>query len=136
MDFKEFYQLLNEAITKDKSNVTPSDENFNIYLMNRYLSFYHSEIAIHIAKTTNRLGFIPDDEDAYYCIKGILPKLPKSFINYVKKPAVLAAQECDFDEEEIYNEARLHECSKREIRNMILEKDNYAKRSRKRKAIQ
>ena len=71
MDFNEFYSLLNEAITKDKSNVTPSDENFNIYLMNRYLSFYHSEIAIHIAKTTNRLGFIPDDEDAYYCIKSI-----------------------------------------------------------------
>ena len=136
MDFKEFYSLLDEAITKDKSHVSPSEENFNVYLMNRYLSFYHSEISIHIAKTTNRLGFIPEEDDAYYCIKGVLPKLPKAFIQYVKKPAVIAAQECEFEEEEIFREARLQECSKREIRNMILEKDNYAKRSRKRKTIQ
>ena len=66
--------------------------------------------------------------------KGILPKLPKSFIQYIKKPAVVAAQELEITEDEIKDEAMFLECSKREIRNLILEiqKDlntDYAKRS-------
>lgn len=138
MDFNEFYKLLDEAITKDKSGIIPSGQNFNTFLFNRYLSFYHPEISILIAKTSNRLGFIPDSDDqfAWKSIKAILPKLPKSFIKYVKKPSVIATQEFDFTDQEIFIEAKLNECSKREIRNMILEKDNYAKRSRKRKTIQ
>ena len=39
-------------------------------------------------------------------MKGILPKLPKgSFIQYVKKPAVVAAQELEITEDEIKDEA-------------------------------
>lgn len=59
-------------------------------------------------------------------MKGILPKLPKSFIQYIKKPAVVAAQELEITEDEIKDEAMFLECSKREIRNLILD---YAKRS-------
>lgn len=129
MDFKDFYKLLDEAMTKDKSNITPCDENFNLFLFNRYLSFIAPEMCIHLSKTSNRFGFIPNGEDTqmtFNFIKAILPKLPKMFIEYVKKPAVVAAQKCDFDEDVIFREARLNECSKREIRNMILD---YAKRS-------
>ena len=138
MDFKEFYSLLDEAITKEKSKLSPSEENFDVFLMNRYISFYHPEIAIHLSKTVNKLGFIPDDnkEMQFLTIKAILPKLPKRFIQYVKKPSVVESQKCNFSDEDIYLEAKLNECSKREIRNMILEKDNYAKRSKKRKTIQ
>ena len=99
MDFKEFYKLLDEAITKEASDVRPSDENYNLFLMNRYLSFYHSEIAIHIAKTTNRLGFIPDEENSFQCVKSILPKLPKMFIQYIKKPAVISSPELEYTED-------------------------------------
>lgn len=123
MDFKEFYKLFGEALTKEKSGIIPSDENFNVFLMNRYLSFVAPELAVHIAKTTNRMGFIPDEDSAFYCIKGVLPKLPKVFIEYVKKPAVVAAQELNFSDEEIYEEAKFNECSKREIRNIILSYD-------------
>lgn len=126
MDFKEFYKLLGEALTKEESGIEPNKENYNVFLMNRYLSFYHPEIAIHISKTTNRLGFIPDCGEEFYCIKSILPKLPNTFIEYVKKPSVIATQNLNFSDEEIYTEAKLNECSKREIRNMIL---NYEKRS-------
>lgn len=132
MDFKEFYKLLDEAITKEVSDIKPSDDNYNLFLMNRYLSFYHSEIAIHIAKTTNRLGFIPDEENSFQCVKSVLPKLPKMFIQYVKKPAVISAQELEYSEDDIFGEARLQECSKREIRNIILD---YAKRSGKRETV-
>ena len=135
MDFKEFYKLLNEAITKEKTDIKPTSENYNTYLFNRYLSFYVSEIAVHIAKTTNKLGFIPEENDeemSFNCIKAILPKLPMVYIDYIKKPAVVASQEYDFDEDEIFLEAKLNECSKREIRNLILD---YAKRSGKREIV-
>ena len=135
MDFKEFYKLLNEAITKEKTDIKPTSENYNTYLFNRYLSFYVPEIAVHIAKTTNKLGFIPEENDeemSFNCIKAILPKLPMVYIDYIKKPAVVASQENDFDEDEIFLEAKLNECSKREIRNLILD---YAKRSRKREIV-
>jgi hypothetical protein len=82
-----------------------------------------------IAKTTNRTHWIPDGEDeqmAFKCMKGILPKLPKAFIQYVKKPAVIASQELEITEDEIKDEAAFLECSKREIRDLILD---YAKRS-------
>lgn len=129
MDFKEFYKLLDEAITKEKSDVVASEENYNSFIFNRYLSFYHPQIAILLAKTTNRNNWIPDENDeemSFKCMKGILPKLPKSFIQYVKKPAVIVAQELEITEDDIREEAVFHECSKREIRNLILE---YAKRS-------
>jgi hypothetical protein len=129
MDFKEFYKLLDEAIAKDVSGVVASDENYNAFIFNRYLSFYHPQIAILLAKTTNRVHWIPDGEDeemSFKCMKGILPKLPKLFIQYIKKPAVVAAQELEITEDEIKDEAAFLECSKREIRNLILD---YAKRS-------
>ena len=137
MNFKEFYKLLDEAITKDESDIMISDENYNPFIFNRYLSFYHPQIAILLAKTTNRVHWIPDGENeemSFKCMKGILPKLPKAFIQYIKKPAVVAAQELEITEDEIKDEAMYLECSKREIRNLILEieKDlttDYAKRS-------
>jgi hypothetical protein len=139
MDFKEFYKLIDEATTKEKSDVVPSGENFNLFLFNRYLSFIAPEMCVFLSKTSNRFGFIPDgdkENEAFNFIKASLPKLPKMFIEYIKKPAVVSSQKCGFTEDDIYLEAKLNECSKREIRNMILEKDNYAKRSRKRKTIQ
>lgn len=129
MDFKEFYRLLDEAITKQDSGVVASEENYNAFIFNRYLSFYHPQISILLSKTTNCVNWIPESEDeemSFKCMKGILPKLPKSFIQYVKKPSVIAAQELEITEDEIRDEAAFLECSKREIRNLILD---YAKRS-------
>ena len=129
MDFKEFYKLLDEAIAKEPTDVVASEENYNAFIFNRYLSFYHPQIAILLAKTTNRVHWIPEGEDeemSFKCMKGILPKLPKAFIQYVKKPAVVAAQTLEITEDEIKDEAMFLECSKREIRNLILD---YAKRS-------
>lgn len=129
MDFKEFYKLLDGALTKEKTEITPSEENYNTYIFNRYLSFYHPEITIYLAKTSNRVNWLPCGEDAEMSWKGIralLPKLPKSFIQYVKKPAVVATQELNVSEDFIKEEAMFNECSKREIRDLILD---YAKRS-------
>lgn len=129
MDFKEFYKLLDGALTKEKTDITPSDENYNNYIFNRYLSFYHPEIAIYIAKTSNRVNWLPhgdNEEMSWKGVRALLPKLPKTFIQYVKKPAVVAAQELNVSEDFIKEEAMFNECSKKEIRDLILD---YAKRS-------
>lgn len=129
MDFKEFYKLLDGALTKEKTEITPSEENYNTYIFNRYLSFYHPEITIYLAKTSNRVNWLPyseDEEMSWKGIRALLPKLPKSFIQYVKKPAVVATQELNVSEDFIKEEAMFNECSKREIRDLILD---YAKRS-------
>ena len=34
MDFKEFYKLLDEAITKEPSDVTASEDNYNSFIFN------------------------------------------------------------------------------------------------------
>ena len=129
MEFKEFYRLLDEVITKEDSNLVPTEENYNPFILNRYLSFYHPQISVLICKTSNKIGWIPDGDNplmSYKGIKSLFPKLPKAFIQYVKKPAVVAAQELEITEDEIKDEAAFLECSKREIRNLILD---YAKRS-------
>ena len=128
MNFNEFYKLLDEAITKEHSNIIPSKDNYNTFIFNRYLSFYHPEIAIHISKTSNRNAWIPDGDNedmAFKCIKSILPKLPKHFIDYVKKPITNKINDIGISEVEIMQEAKFNECSKREILDLI----NYAKRS-------
>ena len=129
MDFKDFYKLLNEAIDKEPSGVVPTEETYNNFLMNRYLSFTIPEMAIIISKTSNVNGWLPQSHDeiiAYKGIKSIVPKLGKRYIEYVRKPVVEAANTLEIREDDITLEAKLHECSKREIRNLILD---YAKRS-------
>ena len=129
MNFKEFYKLLDGAISKDPTNVVASGDNFNTFIFNRYLSFYHPEIAIYIAKTSNRVNWLPhgdNEEMSWKGVRALLPKLPKTFIQYVKKPAVVAAQELNVSEDFIKEEAMFNECSKKEIRDLILD---YAKRS-------
>lgn len=135
MNFKEFYKLLDGAISKEPVDVVASQDNYNSFIFNRYLSFYHPEIAIHIAKTVNRVNWLPDSDierAAWQGTRAILPKLPKRFINYVKKPAVIAAQELDISEEQIAEEAMFNECSKREIRDLIF---NYARRREERETV-
>lgn len=128
MDFKDFYKLLDDALTKNDSGITPSKENFDSFLFNRYLSFYHPEFCKILSKTTNRTGWVVDGETpqmAYKCFKNMLPKLPKKFIEYIKKPVSDKLKELNVKDEDIYIEAKLNECSKREILDII----DYAKRS-------
>lgn len=128
MNFKEFYKLLDGAISKDPTNIVASGDNFNTFIFNRYLSFYHPEIAKHIAKTSNRVNWLPDgdnEEKAWQGIRALLPKLPKLFISYVKKPAIVTSQELEISEDFIKEEAMFNECSKREIRDLILWKTKH-----------
>ena len=124
MEHKEFYKLLNQVMTKKDSKITPTEDNYNGYLMNRYLSFHSEYMPIILSRTTNIMGWIPESDDPemnYKCIKNILPIIPKNYIKYIKKPAVVLSKEHDITQEQIEDEARYYECSKREIRALILD---------------
>ena len=128
MDFKDFYKLLDDVLTKNDSGITPSKENFDSFLFNRYLSFYHQQVAVLLTKTTNNINWIVDEEEpqmAFKAYKSVLPKMPKRFIEYVKKNITDILKDLKVKDEDIYREAKLNECSKREILELI----EYAKRS-------
>ena len=119
MDFKEFYELLDSATTKRETNLVPSEENFNVFLFCRFLSFMNPILAVYLDETINRKNWLPEDDDLEIRFKGIrsvLPKMPKMFCKYVKHPTFNNQERLDYTEEELREEARLRQCSVRELR--------------------
>lgn len=119
MDFKEFYELLDSATTKRETNLVPSEENFNVFLFCRFLSFMNPILAVYLDETVNRKNWLPEDDDLEIRFKGIrsvLPKMPKMFCKYVKHPTFNNQERLDYTEEELREEARLRQCSVRELR--------------------
>ena len=60
MDFKEFYKLLNEAITKEKTDIKPTSENYNTYLLELMNAVVDS---IENIKNNVKYNYIAD----FYC---------------------------------------------------------------------
>lgn len=119
MDFKEFYELLDSATTKRETKLVPSEENFNVFLFSRFLSFMNPILAVYLDETINRKNWLPEDDDLEVRFKGIrsvLPKMPKMFCKYVKHPTFNNQERLDYTEEELREEARLRQCSVRELR--------------------
>ena len=119
MEFKEFYELLDSATTKRETNLVPSEENFNVFLFCRFLSFMNPILAVYLDETVNRKNWLPQDDDLEIRFKGIrslLPKMPKMYCKYVKHPTFNNQQRFDYTEEELKEEARLRQCSVRELR--------------------
>lgn len=119
MDFKEFYELLDSATTKRETKLVPSEENFNVFLFSRFLSFMNPILAVYLDETINRKNWLPEDDDLEIRFKGIrsvLPKMPKMFCKYVKHPTFNNQERLDYTEEELREEARLRQCSVRELR--------------------
>lgn len=119
MEFKEFYELLDSATTKRETNLVPSEENFNVFLFCRFLSFMNPILAVYLDETINRKNWLPEDDDLEVRFKGIrsvLPKMPKMFCKYVKHPTFNNQERLDYTEEELREEARLRQCSVRELR--------------------
>lgn len=119
MDFKEFYELLDSATTKRETKLVPSEENFNVFLFCRFLSFMNPILAVYLDETINRKNWLPEDDDLEIRFKGIrsvLPKMPKMFCKYVKHPTFNNQERLDYTEEELREEARLRQCSVRELR--------------------
>lgn len=121
-NFKEFYALLDGIRTKEKTDIVPSEANFNLFMANRYLSFLHPEICKMLAQTTNMMGFVRDMQDyvsIYEMFCAIIPKLPRTRIDYVRKPGTEAQIESGLNDDDVKDLARYYELGTNEVRNML-----------------
>lgn len=122
MDFRtEFFPLLNNALFKENNNV--SDHlvtNPDMFLFNRYTTFYHPKLVELVNSTTNKLGKSISFENSgpylYQVLSSILPKLNKTYINYIsKKKSNLVKGAESF----VKSYSRKHNISEREVWGML-----------------
>lgn len=132
MDFKEFYKLLDSTFDKSEVDVFPSNQNFDLYLFTRYISFYgNTQIADWVSKTFNKSGWLPDSQNeqmAWLGISSMIPKMPKRFIQYVKRRMVNEKQQV-IPQQQLTDYAKFFECSQRQIKDLILTIKENGKRS-------
>lgn len=121
-NFPQFYKLLDSIMTKKDAGFLADDSNFNLYLMNRYVSFIHPMICRMINDTTNVMGFVQDPEDCEECFNvlyAIVPKMPWMKVDYVSKPGSKAQSENEISEEEMQYLCGHYELGSREIRDLL-----------------
>ena len=118
MNFQQFFALLRSIFTKEVLDIEPTDENFPLYLANRYISFFHPNLCIFIDDAMNRYDkaqLLLEPKLAYKTLRAIIPKLPYSRIDYVKKPASERVKNTSVSDEQLKQLADLLEISKREV---------------------
>lgn len=126
MDFRtEFFPLLNKALYKENNDVpTHIIKNGDVYLMDRYTSFYNPKLTFIINNTINKfmLNFTKDDSGKYLyeILKSSIPKLPKAYIPYVAKTKSDFVKKAD---EFVKYYANKNNMSEREVWIMIYQLD-------------
>lgn len=107
---------------KNDLDVQINEDNFNLFMIDRYLSFYHPNICKLINETLNKYdihNMYLNPEDGYKFVYNMIPKLPYKFIKYIKKPAVKNLRDNNISDEDVKNLAALFEVSTREVRAML-----------------
>lgn len=118
MNWAHFFILLRSLFTKEVVDIEPADENFPLFLVNRYISFYHPNLCIYIDEVMNRYDkaqLLLEPKLAYQTLRAILPKLPYSRISFVRKDVSEQAKNKNVSDEELKQIADLLEISKREV---------------------
>ncbi len=123
MNFDEFFPLLKSIFTKEKCDITPSLENFNVYLATRYISFYHPSLCEILNESINNFNInkmFTNPEDGYKFLKALIPKLPYKHIKYIKKESVKNQRDNHISDDIIKKIANYFEISEREVRKILL----------------
>lgn len=121
-NFEEFYKLLNSLYTKEDVPIKPSSDNFNVFLVNRYISMYHPKMCVFVNETMNNYEMmqnITDIDTIYKMYKAVIPKLPPTKTKYIKRPISKAQQKNEVTENDIKQFATLLEISTREVRDYL-----------------
>lgn len=108
------------TILFDKSNEISIEENdFNLYMVNRWLSMYSPDMANVINETSNKYGqTLAVKEDQFKFLLNMLPKQRKKHIGYIKKKKeIKSTKEEAIDMVTLI--AKKMEISKREVENYI-----------------
>lgn len=122
MDFKtEFFPLLDEALYKKECDVPRHKiTNSDVFLMQRYISFYDPAMVPYINNNINiALKNISSPESGKYLfelLKSLMPKVNKKYIRYIAKKKLKQADKAD-DFVKGYTER--HNMSVREVWSMM-----------------
>lgn len=121
MDFKrEFFPLLNKAFYKINTDVHHDKMTISdVYLLNRYLSFYHPMMAFlsnEFNKIIKDTSFINSGKYVYEVMDSIIPRLNKQYIQYIsKKKSKLTSNANKF----VIDYSRKHNISEKEVWDML-----------------
>jgi hypothetical protein len=89
--------------------------NYNIYLINRWLSMYSPDLCNIVNSTVNTFGKYLSKQEHYNLLYNLIGKCSKKKINYIKK----AKQNSKDDLESINEIADMLEISPREAKELI-----------------
>ncbi len=102
--------------TGSKLSNIDDESQFNLYLINRWLSMYSPDVAMIVNSTGNWLYPIFEDKKLYYnFLVNVIPKLKRKHIPYIKK----VKKEEESDENNVELLAQTLELSRREINDYI-----------------
>lgn len=122
MNFDEFFPLLKSIFTKKECDIAPCQENFNVYLATRYISFYHPSLCEVLNESINKFkinAMFNNPEEGYRFLKALIPKLPYKHIKYIKKEAVKSQRDKQISDDTIIKIANYFEISQREVRSIL-----------------
>jgi hypothetical protein len=86
----EIFEYINNVLFfktqyNKKENIN-DNKQYNIFMVNRWLSMYDSESANFINETTNKKNYLGNDREMHYkMLLNVLPKKDYRNINYIKK---------------------------------------------------
>lgn len=128
-NFQEFYELLKCLMTKQYPKFEVNDNNFSMFLVNRYISFYNPVMCQYINSIANKNGLL-DVTNSRACFEYLfysLPKMPYKFIKYIKKGVSDIARNKNITEEDIASLSYYHDISKREVLDNIEQLESLGK---------
>lgn len=105
-----------------------SESDYNMYMMNRWVSMYSPEVCTFINATVNWLHPIFETKQYHYqFLLKVLPRYRRKFIQYIKK-----SKEDNDEEAEKYAEllSTNLELSKREVKYLIEQQKNHERQHR------
>lgn len=123
INFDEFFPLLKSIFTKEKCDIVPNIDNFNVYLATRYISFYHPSLCEILNESINNFDInkmFNDPSEGYAFLMSLIPKLPYKHIKYIKKEVVKKQRDLHIDDMTIVKLANHFEISQREIRKILV----------------
>lgn len=122
MNFDEFFPLLKSIFTKKSCNITPTADNFSVYLAVRYISFYHPSLCEILNESVNKFkinSMFNEPDEGYKFLKALIPKLPYKHIKYIKKESVKNQRDKNITDETVTKLANYLEISSREVRHIL-----------------
>ena len=132
LDKIDLTETLERLLFKDNSKGLPAEMigKSEYYMIDRFISFYHPQLAELINQSMNKALFslanadiIRPDEERYFfeLLDASIPKLPgsKYYYNYIKKPSRSKLDKMEGLPEFVHTYAKKHCISEREVWGML-----------------